>query len=204
MSTSLIYRSASMYELAMRLLYGRHYAARYRAIAELIPAGASVLDLCCGPAHLYDRYLQPKGVRYTGLDVNQSFIDRLNRRGGHGQVRDLRSAEALPEADYVIMQASLFHFLPDASGVVDRMLRAAQKQVVIAEPVRNLASSDSRVLSLLGRLFTNPGVGEHSLRFNEESLADFFAGYESRLVKRFSIEGGREQVYVLKGEQARV
>jgi len=199
-ATSLIYRSASVYEFVMVLLYGRHYTSRYRAIAELIPAASSVLDLCCGPALLYHRYLRSKAVQYTGLDINANFIARLIRRGGSGQVWDLRSEDALPSADYVIMQASLYHFLPDASQVVDRMLQAARKRVIIAEPIRNLATSDSRLLSLLGRLFTNPGVGEHSLRFTEASLADFFSGYASRVVESFSIAGGREQVYVLDGQ----
>jgi SAM-dependent methyltransferase len=202
-ATSLIYRSASVYELAMVLLYGRHYTSRYRAIAELIPAASSVLDLCCGPALLYHRYLRSKAVQYTGLDINANFIARLIRRGGSGQVWDLRSEEALPSADYVIMQASLYHFLPDASQVVDRMLQAARKRVIVAEPIRNLATSDSRLLSLFGRLFTNPGVGEHSLRFTEASLADFFSGYASRVVESFSIAGGREQVYVLDAQIAR-
>lgn len=200
MATSLIYRSASVYELVMVLLYGRHYTSRYRAIAELVPDGSSVLDLCCGPALLYHRYLRSKAVQYTGLDINANFIARLIRRGGSGQVWDLRSEDALPSADYVIMQASLYHFLPDASPVVDRMLQAARKRVIIAEPIRNLATSDSRLLSLLGRLFTNPGVGEHSLRFTEASLADFFSGYASRVVECFPIAGGREQVYVLDGQ----
>lgn len=199
MAESFIYRSASVYELAMLLLYGRHYASRYRAIAELIPAGSSVLDLCCGPALLYHRYLKSKGVRYAGLDLNANFIARLNRRGGRGQVWDLRSDEALPSADYVIMQASLYHFLPDAAPVVNRMLQAAQERVIIAEPIRNLATSDSRLLSLLSRLFTNPGVGEHNLRFTEASLADFFSAYASRVVRSFPIAGGREKVYVLDG-----
>lgn len=203
MATSLIYKSAPVYELAMLLLYGRHYTSRYRAIAELIPTGSSVLDLCCGPALLYHRYLRAKTVQYTGLDINANFIARLIRRGGSGQVWDLRSDEALPPADYVIMQASLYHFLQDASEVVDRMLQAARKRVIIAEPIRNFATSDSRVLSLLGRLFTNPGVGEHSLRFTEASLADFFSAYASRVVESFSIAGGREQVYVLNAQVAR-
>jgi len=200
MSTSLIYRSASVYELAMLLLYGRHYTSRYRAIANLIPPGSSVLDLCCGPALLYDRYLRLKAVQYTGLDINANFIARLIQRGGSGQVWDLRSEEALPAADYAIMQASLYHFLPDASRVVDRMLQAARKRVIIAEPIRNLATSNSRLLSLLGRLFTNPGVGEHSLRFTEASLADFFSGYPSRVVESFTIAGGRERVYMLNAQ----
>jgi len=138
-----------------------------------------------------------EAVQYTGLDINANFIARLIRRGGSGQVWDLRSDKALPSADYVIMQASLYHFLPDASQVLDRMLQAARKRVIIAEPIRNLATSDSQLLSLLGRLFTNPGVGEHNLRFTEASLADFFSGYASHVVESFSIAGGREHVYVL-------
>jgi hypothetical protein len=202
METSLIYRSASLYELAMLLLYGRHYNSRYRAIAELIPPGAGVLDLCCGPALLYHRYLRDIDVEYTGLDINANFIARLIRRGARGQVWDLRSDQALPPADYVIMQASLYHFLPDASEIVDRMLQAARKRVIIAEPVRNLATSDSRFLSLLGRHFTNPGSGEAGLRYTEASLAEFFSRYASRLIESFSIAGGREHLYLLNAERS--
>ena len=196
-STSLIYRSSSLYELAMLALYGRHYGSRYRAIAELVPNGSSVLDLCCGPALLYHRYLRHKSVRYTGLDVNAEFIDRLTRRGASGQVRDLRSEEALPEADYVIMQSSLYHFLPDPSPVMDRMLRAARRQVIVSEPIRNLSSSDSRLVALVGKLLTDPGVGNHSQRFNEASLDQFFSRYRSLVQQSFLAAGGREKLYIL-------
>jgi len=196
-STSLIYRSSSLYELAMLALYGRHYGSRYRAIAELVPNGSIVLDLCCGPALLYHRYLRHKSVRYTGLDVNAEFIDRLTRRGASGQVRDLRSEEALPEADYVIMQASLYHFLPDPSPVMDRMLRAARRQVIVSEPIRNLSSSDSRLAALVGKLLTDPGVGNHSQRFNEASLDQFFLRYRSLVQQSFLAAGGREKLYIL-------
>ena len=204
MPTSFIYKSSALYELAMLLLYGRHYSARYRAIADLIPPRSSVLDLCCGPALLYHRYLRAKHVDYTGLDVNAKFVERLNRRGGVGRAADLRSEEPLPAADFVIMQASLYHFLPDAAPVVNRMLRAARRQVIIAEPIRNLTDSNSRFLSAIGRLFTNPGTDEASLRFNEASLAKFFAVYGPRVVQSFPIAGGREKVYVLTGQMAAV
>lgn len=202
MSESFIYKSSSVYELAMLLLYGRHYPSRYRAITELIPPASNVLDLCCGPALLYRRYLRAKSVQYTGLDINAKFIEQLTRHGGGGRVWDLRSDEPLPAADYVIMQASLYHFLPDASKVVNRMLQAARRQVIIAEPVRNLTTSSSGLLSLLGRLFTNPGSGEQPLRFDEGSLAKFFSGYGSRVVQSFPIAGGREKVYVLAGQMS--
>ena len=197
MSTSLIYRSASLYELVMLALYGRHYSARYQAIADLIPNGTSVIDLCCGPALLYHRSLKQKDVNYTGLDVNPRFIHQLIKRGAQGYDWDLRNDKPLPKADYLVMQASLYHFLPDPKPIVDRMLKAARRQVIIAEPVRNLASSESRFLSKLGRVLTNPGVGEHSLRFNLQTLDEFFSAYGSRVMQSFPIAGGREKVYVL-------
>lgn len=178
-------------------LYGRHYGSRYRAIADLIPGGSSVLDLCCGPALLYHRYLRHKSIRYTGLDVNAKFIGELTRRGAAGQIWDLRAGTSLPEADYVVMQGSLFHFLPDAAPVVDRMLGAARKQVIIAEPVRNLASSKFRLLALASKLLTNPGVGNHLQRFDEASLDRLFSRYSSSVVQSRLIAGGREKIYVL-------
>ena len=50
MTPSLIYRSAATYELVMRVLYGRHYQARLDVIAEQVRPGATVLELCPGPA----------------------------------------------------------------------------------------------------------------------------------------------------------
>lgn len=197
MSTSLIYRNATLYELLIRALYGRYYTARYRAVAALVPEGASVVDLCCGPATLYTRYLRQKSVDYTGLDRNDRFVGKLTEAGGHGKVWNLTSAEPLPEADYVLMQASLYHFLPDATPVLDRMLTAARKQVIIAEPVRNMASSDNRVLAAVGQRFTNAGDGVQAHRFTESTLDDFFRPYKSQVVRRELIAGGREKLYVL-------
>jgi Methyltransferase domain len=197
LATSIIYKNTPLYELAMLALYGRHYTSRYRAIADLIPAEASVVDLCCGPALLFSRYLRQKNVRYTGLDVNAGFIEKLTRAGGRGQVWDLRNAKPLPRADYVMMQASLYHFLPDALPIIERMLKAARRQVIIAEPIRNLATSGSPLLAALGRLLTNPGVGEQPHRFTEESLDELFSGYDSQVDQSFLIAGGREKVYVI-------
>jgi hypothetical protein len=97
------------------------------------------------------------------------------------------------------MQASLYHFLPDASPVVDRMLQAARKRVIIAEPIRNLASSNSRVLAWLGRVFTDAGSGAQPLRFTEASLAELFSAYAARVTECLSAAGGREKIYVLNG-----
>jgi trans-aconitate methyltransferase len=193
---SLIYRNSATYELLLRVLYGRHYAERFEAIAGLVPDGAAVVDLCCGPATLYTRYLREKSVDYLGLDINDGYIARLNEAGGRGVVRNLHADTPLPEADFVIMQASLYHFLPEPRPVIDRMLTAARSQVIVAEPVRNMATSDNPVLATLGRRFTNAGDGAQAHRFTEMRLDKLFRDYAPRVVRQSLIAGGREKLYV--------
>ncbi|MBF6221165.1 class I SAM-dependent methyltransferase [Nocardia abscessus] len=197
MRTSLIYRNGTVYEVLMRGLYGKHYTARYRAIAELVPQGASVVDLCCGPATLYTRYLRHKSVDYTGLDLNERFVARVNEAGGRGEVWNLRAEDALPTADYVIMQASLYHFLPEPQPLIDRMLAAANRQVIVAEPIRNLATSDNPLLATIGKRFTDAGDGEQAHRFTERTLDVLFTAYQPRVARQSLIAGGREKLYVL-------
>src|SRR6185312_9404568 len=169
-STSLIYRSSTVYQAAMFALYGRHYRSRYRAVSGLIPPNTTVLDLCCGPGYLFQKFLRPKSVKYHGIDVNRGFIDRLIRAGATGQVADLHTLDPLPTADYVIMHASLYHFLPDPGAIVDRMLKAARRQVIIAEPIRNLSTSNLPLISRLASGHADPGSGNHRHRFTEETL----------------------------------
>ena len=117
---SLIYRSAWGYGLAMRVLYGRYYAARDAAVAAHISDGASVLELCCGPARLYLRELRGRIGSYVALDVSERFVDRLRALGVDARRADVATAE-LPVADIVVMQASLYQFEPDAEAIVRRM-----------------------------------------------------------------------------------
>jgi SAM-dependent methyltransferase len=198
LAAALIYRSATLYELAMIALYGRHYPARYRAIAAWIPAGSSVLDLCCGPGVLFDRYLRGKGVEYTGLDLNPRFAARVSRRGGRGRVWDLRADAPLPRADVVVMQASLYHFLPDVAPILGRMRVAARTRVIIAEPIRNLAGSRHAWLAALAARQTDAGRGGQPHRFDEPSLDALLGPLATPTGRSFLIPGGREKVYVLE------
>jgi SAM-dependent methyltransferase len=197
-STSLVYRSALGYELLMRALYGRHYAARMRAVADQVPDGASVLELCCGPGTLYLRHLRGRVSGYIGIDVNPGFVQRLRARGVDARALDLAAGEdPLPSADAVILQASLYHFLPRPEAIIDRMLAASRERVIVAEPVRNLASSPNPVIARVGRHAADPGVGGHAQRFTEETLSALMERYREFVLRSFLIPGGRERVYVL-------
>lgn len=191
-----IYRSAFAYELIMLALYGRHYQARYKAITSLIPNNASVIELCCGPGILYDRFLRLKAVDYLGLDINHRFVRSLAQRGIRSEIWDLRDERPLPRADYVLMQASLYHFLPDPRPIVDRMLAAARKQVIIAEPIRNLASSDIAIVAYIARNLTDVGIGTSNNRFEENALDELAQSYREYFRRAFLAPGGREKIYV--------
>jgi len=198
MSTSVIYRSAGVYELLMRALYGRHYAERMSLVADQVPPGSTVLELCCGPGTLYLRHLRAKTSSYVGLDVNDGFVMRLRRRGVDARKLDLaENGEPLPSTDVAIMQASLYHFLPDASAIIERMLAAAHERVIISEPIRNLATSSLPVIGTLGRRAADPGVGSHADRFTETTLDQLMEPYRDRVLSAFAIPGGREKIFVL-------
>jgi hypothetical protein len=104
----------------------------------------------------------------------------------------------LPQADYVIMQASLYHFLPDPGLVVERMLAAAYESVILIEAVRNLA--DSRNSKLAGKL-SNPGIGDQPRRFNQSLFEEFVNQYRASDmgVAYYPIAAGRERLCMLRG-----
>jgi SAM-dependent methyltransferase len=206
MTGSLIYSKAFIYEAVMRVLYCRAYDERFRSLADLIAEGSSVLDVCCGPGTLFRRYLRVKGVHYTGLDINRHFIERLSADGATGIIWNVKENRPLPRAEYVVIQSSLYHFLPDAASVVERMIAAGKKRVLIAEPIRNVADSRIFLLAFLARKLTDPGTGEQPSRFNEARLDALIEPYRHRGHAVWSqlIAGGREKLYVLDLARANV
>ncbi len=197
MSTSLVYRSARGYELLMRVLYGSHYEDRLAVVAERVPSGSSVLELCCGPGRLYTRYLRGRVSSYIGLDVNVGFIERLRRQGVDARQLDLSADAPLPPADVAIMQASLYHFLPEPRPVLERMLSTASDRVIVSEPVRNLSTSGVPLVGSLSRRTADPGTGGHEQRFSEQTLDALVATFAPRVLEAFPAPGGREKVFVL-------
>jgi SAM-dependent methyltransferase len=199
MSTSIIYKSPLFYEVFLLIRYRGKYRERSAAIADLIPGGSTVVDLCCGPATLYFNHLRAKQVSYIGLDINRGFVDRLTARGVKAYLWDVGKSEPLPQADYLVMQGSLYHFLPDPYPIVDRMLAAARRGVLLTEPVRNLADSKNPFLSWMASKLANPGTGDQANRFNEPLFEEFVSHYrvQNLVLGYYPIAGGREQLCIL-------
>ncbi len=185
----------------MRALYGRNYRDRLQTVAAEVPPGARVLELCCGPGTLYKHHLRARTSGYIGLDVNRRFVDALRAEGIDARRADLSTTDPLPQADVVLMQASLYHFLPDATPIIERMLVAAKDQVIVSEPVRNLSSSDHPLIRRLGARASNPGVdgaGAGVARFTEQTLDVLLQRCSGQVLRSYLIPGGREKMYVLR------
>jgi len=167
-----IYWSVAGYDLMMKLLYGREYRQTYAAVAQLIPAGSSVVDVCAGTCRLYFDHLQARRCEYLALDCNGHFVMAARNRGVKARLFNLLTEE-LPAADYVVMGSSFCHFYRHETEILAKMLSAARCGVIISEPVRNLSTCSWHIVGGIANRFTNPGVGEFRYRFDLESFRSF-------------------------------
>lgn len=195
---SFIYANRRVYHWLMRGLYGRHFEDRYRAIAAHVPAAARVVDVCAGDAYLYLKHLRHRPVTYVAVDASPQLVAWARSRGVDARVFDVWRDE-LPPGDCVIMQASLYQFLPHADRIVDKLLAAARQHVIITEPVRNIADSANPVLALIGKRFTRPAGERYTAqRFNRESFTALCRTYPE-LQTLDDLPGGREMLATFRG-----
>ncbi len=180
-----LYSYPRLYRLLIRTLYGPDFNERYAVVSKLIPEGAQVLDVCCGDAYIYSRFLKKKNVRYQGLDRSAAFERYAQKRNIPFRKWDgLR--ENLPEADYILLMGSLYQWIPHHEDFLRKLIRAAGKCLIIVEPVRNLAQSGCRLVRWGAQKATYP----HGQRFDEARLVELFTRHHAS--RWFKIGTGRE------------
>jgi len=184
----------------MRALYGRHFDARYEVVAAEIPSGASVVDVCAGDAYLYLKCLRHKSVRYLALDISPPMVAWANQHGIPARQFNLWQ-DTPPPGDIVVMQASLYQFLPHADAIVRKLLAAARQKVIIAEPIRNLSASSHPWLSFVSRRLSAPdssGGRYTGQRFDRQSLTALFHAFDA-FERDLIVPGGREMIGIFRG-----
>jgi hypothetical protein len=185
-----IYWHPRLYSAAMRWLYGKNYGARYADIAQLIPEGSRVIDVCMGDGRLYTDYLKDKRVSYLGLDINAAFVRHAQKRGIPAQVFDLNQ-EALPPSDYVVMQGSLYQFIPNEREIMAKLLAATRSTLIISEPVKNLSTSANPLVAWLARKASTTQSGKAEHRFHTVNLLSLFTDF-CELKQVLPVAGERE------------
>lgn len=194
---SIIYWHPWIYRAFMRVLLGKHYAERYRIIADLIEDDCSVVDVCCGDCRLHEA-LRGKRIDYLGVDFNASFVASARRRGLRAEERNLRTDD-IPTADYIVMLSSLYQFIPQADVVLSKMVRAAKRGVILHESMKSYSASPSRIFSEIGKALNNPGDGTRALRFTDQAFSDLLKPYAGSMAKDFlSFEGSYRTVLIRK------
>lgn len=184
----------------MRLLYRKGYENRYKEVLQWIPSGSSVFEACAGDCRLYLRYLKPLGVPYRAGDFNPRFVAYGKARGVDLSLMDLR-LDPVPEADVVVMQASLYQFLPDATPVLARLARSARKRLILIEPIKNLASSANPLIAWLGRAGAATRAQGHTSRFTDESLLTLVTStFGSKVIHSQLIAGEKERLFCVSTE----
>ena len=157
----------------MRLLHGRDHEERYRKITEMIPEGAEVLELCAGDCRLYEKYLRVKKCKYLASDINKNFIRYARRKKINVKKINLFK-DKIPKSDFIVIQASLYQFIPNHKIICDKILNSTKKKLIISESIiRNLATSNNPVISFIAKRINNPGDGYKTERFNEKMLERF-------------------------------
>jgi SAM-dependent methyltransferase len=199
-SASLLYAHRTLYHWSMRALYGRHFQARYQALAALVPPGVTVVDVCAGDCYLYLAQLRDKAVHYLGLDISPQMVAWARRRGV--AVREFNVwQEAIPAADFVLMQGSLYQFMAQAQHILHRLIAAARCKVLIAEPIQNLTASPHRRLATLSHWLTVPAGTDGTYtgrRFDRATLLALFATFRE-FEGAYTIPGGRECIGIFTG-----
>ncbi|MBU2044058.1 MAG: glycosyltransferase family 2 protein [Candidatus Omnitrophica bacterium] len=193
----IIYRHPLVYQFFMRLIYGKYFKARYEAISQHVPEAVQLVELCCGDCRLYQNYLRSKNIDYLGLDISPGFITNGLNKGINVKLFDL-SNDPLPQAEYILIQASLYQFIPLEKEVLNKIFSAALKGVIFAEPVLNVSSCSKPFISGIVKRISRFLTGSTTKRFDEKSLDDLFTIYADKLKTKFKISGGREIIGIFK------
>ena len=191
-----LYRVPALYVLAMRAAYGSDYAARLSLIAARIDRPSTITEVCCGDLALH-RHLGHHGLvrSYVGLDQSPAMLRRGHRLGVDVREIDVRTATDLPRAEVVIMQASLYQFHDIATTLLPRLWSAATRVLLIAEPVRNLAQSESGLMRRLALTLTRTTDGRtHLFRYTDTTLLEVYERSGVPVSRIDRTPGGREIV----------
>lgn len=137
---SLIHTNVSLrYAIMKRLLrvpalyqtyqsVGGFFGARVKSIEEYLPlkAGDRVIDIGCGPGYIVKRL--PRGIIYTGFDIDRFYIDHARKEFGdlgafQCRLFDEALAKEFAGADYVTMMGVMHHIADDTLTELLRNIR---------------------------------------------------------------------------------
>ena len=104
----------------------------YKLIEDLVPVGATVLDLACGDGELLGELIVEKQVRGSGVDVSQEAVEACVRRGlsvFHGDL-DAGLADFSDQSHDVVILSMSLQQLRRPRMIVREMVRVGRLAIV--------------------------------------------------------------------------
>lgn len=172
----IIYRNIYWYRFCMLVLYRRARFERYSVIRDQIvnlKKDSRVLELCFGDTYIAN-LCHDNDIQWTGIDINQSFVDRARRRSYRSFCMDLHMGAKLEESDLVIMVGSFYHFHDHIQDLLTTIFQSS-KYFLLVEPVRNLSGKNGIVTKLLA-IAADPGTGNIAFRYEALDLIEELNG----------------------------
>ncbi|MEA3429676.1 MAG: class I SAM-dependent methyltransferase [Nanoarchaeota archaeon] len=135
MKQNFVYRHPIIYTLYLRCsLPLRQLSKRMKLISRIAGKNKTILDVACGPAHLYD-YLDNTN-HYSGFDLNKKFIDyAIKKYKLNLKIGDATDSKAYKKSDVVIL-LDILHHLTDIKRkvTINNSFSNAIEKVIICEP----------------------------------------------------------------------
>jgi SAM-dependent methyltransferase len=191
-ATGLAYIHPLAYELVMRALHRGRHRDRYSVVARLVPAGSTVADLCCGTGGLA-RHLR-HAQSYAGFDINERFVMHARARGIDAHVWNALQMP-VPQADVIVLQASLYQFHPDEELLLRNALAAARHRVIVAEPISTWTRGGRRWQRSLAMRMTRVQGRTYPFRHTVETLSALVDKLPSSTVNQQTV--GRDLVIAI-------
>ena len=194
---SVTYWHPVIYKILMKVLFKRNYKMRYLEIANLIENNSSVIDICCGDAQLYS-FLKNKKIKYTGIDFNNVFLDYLRNKKINVIHLDINKEDIPIKADYVVIQSSLYQFMPNHLHIIKKLLEISKKYLIIQETVKSYTSSSNFFFSLIGKILNNPGDGYKTKRLDKQLLLKELESMKNKIILKKDFNNYKDITIVIK------
>lgn len=111
------------------------YSTRYKVFAELIEAGATVLDIGCGEGSTLAYLREQRSIKGEGVDISEAGLKMCAQKGIHAERADISSPSfsVAKTYDYIIISEVLEH-IPAPEVLLEKVKGKFRKGLIISVP----------------------------------------------------------------------